>query len=260
MSGRVRATPCSLDRALSRARALVFSLEPKQSLDSRTRTFREHSFLFFHNYSLFLLARPRNYRHVALVAPGSQRPRDVADPQFAPTARHDTTTPRDRHLVRGTTSPRRLGPRAPGRCRCVAVDTRRTCVTGLCLFLRTVSTTTTSSTSPVGVGHRPLVHHDRLDRHRPRRHDPAPSRRRPRRPRSRPLRPPRLALVLRADVDAPAGESRGQSGVLPSLPMARESCWSCTITVAMPSTSSRRTSRTRAGWRADWMNSTGSSL
>ena len=43
----------------------------------------------------------------------------------------------------------------------------------------------------------------------------------------------------------------------PSLPMASDSCWSCTITVAMPSVSSRRTSRTRAGCRAAWMNSMG---
>jgi hypothetical protein len=54
----VRATLCSLTRALSRARALEFSLAPKRSLTSCPRTFGGHSFLFFHNYGLLLVARP----------------------------------------------------------------------------------------------------------------------------------------------------------------------------------------------------------
>lgn len=59
VSERVRATPCSSARALLTARALVFSLAPKRSLTSRTRTFGGHSFLFFHNYGLFPIVRPR---------------------------------------------------------------------------------------------------------------------------------------------------------------------------------------------------------
>jgi hypothetical protein len=56
--GRVRATLCSLTRALLRARALEFSLAPKRSFTSCPRTFGGHSFLFFHNYGLLLVARP----------------------------------------------------------------------------------------------------------------------------------------------------------------------------------------------------------
>jgi hypothetical protein len=58
--GRVPATLCSLARVLWRARALVFSLEPKRSLTSCSRTFGGHSFLFFHNCGVFPVARPRN--------------------------------------------------------------------------------------------------------------------------------------------------------------------------------------------------------
>jgi hypothetical protein len=58
--GRVQATLCLLARVLWRARALVFSLEPKRSLTSCSRTFGGHSFLFFHNCGVFPVARPRN--------------------------------------------------------------------------------------------------------------------------------------------------------------------------------------------------------
>jgi hypothetical protein len=58
--GRVPATLCWLARVLWRARALVFSLEPKRSLTSCSRTFGGHSFLFFHNCGVFSVARPRN--------------------------------------------------------------------------------------------------------------------------------------------------------------------------------------------------------
>jgi hypothetical protein len=121
--GRVRATPCSSARALWRARALEFSLAPKRSLTSCPRTFGGHSFLFFHNYGVLLVARPRNTA-TSDSPTRAQCPSDVGDANFFPHARsrhhHTPTTLAPSEVPRTL----RCDPRAS--CRRRLVDVRHT--------------------------------------------------------------------------------------------------------------------------------------